>query len=364
MSLLRFPLLATGLLLLLNALAAGLERQGWPLPLPDRSSLHGGLMVGGFLGTLISLERAVALGRFWAYLAPASTGLGGLGLLLWPTSPYPMAAILLGSLGLFAVITVVFQRHPQSYMIYMALGAGAWTMGNILWWLGWPLYTFVPWWMSFLLCTIASERLELSRLLQPSLKIQLLLAGAVALPLVGALLKTTAVLGLTPSPHLLGLADRTVGLGLVLTAAWFWRFDIARRTLRQTGLTRYIALCLLCGYTWLAVGGLLGLIAGPIVAGPLYDAVLHAFFAGFVLAMILGHAPLVFPAVLGLPIAYTPLFYLPLALLQISLALRLASDLLYWVPGQQWGGLFNTIALLLFLLTVLYSIVNRRLSPA
>lgn len=45
----------------------GLVRLGWNLrlPSPDSLILHGPLMVCGFLGTLIGLERAVALGRFW-----------------------------------------------------------------------------------------------------------------------------------------------------------------------------------------------------------------------------------------------------------------------------------------------------------
>ena len=66
------------MLALLTGLWAGLARLGWavPLPRPGFSSLHGPLMVSGFLGTLISLERAVALGRPWAYAAPLlSTGL-------------------------------------------------------------------------------------------------------------------------------------------------------------------------------------------------------------------------------------------------------------------------------------------------
>jgi hypothetical protein len=35
-------------------------------------------MVAGFLGTLIALERAVALRRRWMYLCPLVSGFGGL----------------------------------------------------------------------------------------------------------------------------------------------------------------------------------------------------------------------------------------------------------------------------------------------
>jgi hypothetical protein len=53
-------------LALLAGLWAGLLRLGWQLPplLLQLPAQHGPLMVSGFLGTLISLERAVAtLGR-------------------------------------------------------------------------------------------------------------------------------------------------------------------------------------------------------------------------------------------------------------------------------------------------------------
>ena len=42
------------------------------------------------------------------------------------------------------------------------------------------------------------------------------------------------------------------------------------------------------------------------MAGPSYDAILHTAFLGFVMTMIFAHTPIVFPAVLHLPVAYTP----------------------------------------------------------
>jgi metal-sulfur cluster biosynthetic enzyme len=54
--------------------------------------------------------------------------------------------------------------------------------------------------------------------------------------------------------------------------------------------------------------------------GPQYDATLHAFFLGFVFAMIFAHAPIIFPAVLGARMAYRPLFYAHVVLLQLTLS--------------------------------------------
>lgn len=73
----RLPLLALAFAALLGALWGGLLRIGWNWPLlhPPLPMAHGPLMVGGFLGTLISLERAVALNRRWAYAGPYVVGL-------------------------------------------------------------------------------------------------------------------------------------------------------------------------------------------------------------------------------------------------------------------------------------------------
>jgi hypothetical protein len=65
--------------------------------------------------------------------------------------------------------------------------------------------------------------------------------------------------------------------------------------------------------------------------------------------MIFGHAPLIFPAVLGRPMAYWPAFYLPLIALHLSLALRVVGDLGGSFLLRQWGGLLNGVTLLLFL---------------
>src|SRR5574339_762113 len=87
----RFPLpfflLAT--LALLAALWAVLMRLGWQLPAltPFLALSHGPLMISGFLGTLITLERAVAMQKKWMYLPPLLSGLGWLVTVLMPSPP-------------------------------------------------------------------------------------------------------------------------------------------------------------------------------------------------------------------------------------------------------------------------------------
>ena len=96
----------------------------------------------------------------------------------------------------------------------------------------------------------------------------------------------------------------------------------------------------------------MSLVYGGVVAGPHYDALLHALFLGFVFTMILGHGPIIFPAIIGRPVPYHPVFYTPLCLLHASLLLRVGGDVLGWQVGHQWGGLLNAVAILLFLATL------------
>ena len=76
----RVPLLAFGFIGLFVGVGAGLARLGWSVPAlaASAATLHGPLMIGAFIGVVIALERAVAIGRYWAYLSPLAAGLGGI----------------------------------------------------------------------------------------------------------------------------------------------------------------------------------------------------------------------------------------------------------------------------------------------
>ena len=81
---LRYIPLTAGALAMAFGLWTGLARLGLPLPggTPAMAEFHGAFMIAGFLGTLISLERAVALGSRWAYVAPGISAAGAAALLL------------------------------------------------------------------------------------------------------------------------------------------------------------------------------------------------------------------------------------------------------------------------------------------
>ena len=113
------------------------------------------------------------------------------------------------------------------------------------------------------------------------------------------------------------------GLALLGLVGWLARHDVARRTVRSTGLTRFMAASMLAGYAWLAVAAVTWTLTGPAYDGPAYDVVVHAVFLGFTMSMIMAHAPVILPAVLRRPLPYHPAMLVPAALLHVSLTLRL-----------------------------------------
>ncbi len=342
---------------LMAGLWAGLVRLGWGWPIPQATwpTHHGPLMIGGFLGTLIGLERAVAVERRWAWAAPLASGLGCLALLAGvPGWPGP-GLIALSSLILVAILVAIVRLQPALFTVVIAAGGVAWVIGNLLWLAGRPFADVVPWWAGFLTLTIAGERLELSRVLR--LPRAALLAFLLAVGFLGV--------GLIVSTADLTMGVRLAGVGMLALTAWLLRFDLARRAARRgNGQARFIAACLLAGYFWLGIGGVLALAYNGATAGPFYDALLHAVFVGFVLSMIYGHALIIFPAVLQITIPYRSRFYAHLALLHLSLLVRVASDLGGWLAGRRWGGLLNEVAIVLFLASTVWAVVEQRRAAA
>ena len=351
---LRLPLLAAGFASLAFGAGAGLARMGWAFPLPDPelSAWHGTLMITGFFGTVISLERAVALATRWAYLAPVACALGAVALL----TAMPVAAMLLfvaASFALLAASLAVFLRQRALFTLTLVLGAGCWIVGSLLGFAGAGTHAVaaLPWGIAFLVLTIAGERLELSRFLPPSSHAQTLFAAIVAVII-------ASLAASLPFPR---LGSTAFAAGLLALALWLVRHDIARRTVRERGLTRFVAVCLLSGYAWLAAGATILLASGILGASGARDAGLHAILLGFVFSMVFGHAPIIFPAVTRAAVPYHWTFYVPLALLQASLAIRILGGLFEIPDWLRIGGAANAAALLLFVLGTVAAVVRGKL---
>ncbi|NLD68886.1 MAG: hypothetical protein GX644_08730 [Limnobacter sp.] len=345
---------------------AGLARLGWRVPdiAAGSAGLHGPLMICGFFGTVIALERAVAIGRRWAYAGPLAAGAGAVAALAGSTAAGAWLFVA-GSAVLLAGSVDIWRRQPAMFTFTLALGAACWTAGCLLWANGADLSRAVPWWLAFLVLTIAGERLELSRLLPPSPKARRVFAGLLAVVVLGLATGSVAPPGDAPLAADRVFGDRLFAAGLLAIAGWLLKQDIARRTVRGKGLTRYIAICLLAGYGWLAVGGAVALVGGGFDPGsPGRDAALHALALGFVFSMVFGHAPIIFPAVLRVAVPYQAWFYLPLMLLHGSLALRLAGDAAASSELVRAGALINGAALLAFVMATAAAVLRGRFGSA
>jgi hypothetical protein len=95
-------------------------------------------------------------------------------------------------------------------------------------------------------------------------------------------------------------------------------------------------------------------------AGWRYDAMVHAVFIGFVLTMIFAHGPIILPAIAGVAFTYSPLLYVPLVLLQSSMVLRVAGDLVERDDWRGAGSIANAIAVLTFAATMAIAARRRR----
>ncbi len=222
-------------------------------------------------------------------------------------------------------------------MAVLCLGAACAVGGNAAWLLsGAVSAALLPLW-AFLVLTIAGERLELSRYVPHPRHA----SGSLALVL-GLLLLALAL----PT----GRDAQVFGVALLGLVLWLWRYDLARRTVRQQGLTRFVAVALLAGYVQLAVAGVLMALWGLPPGRPSYDAALHALGLGFVFSMVFGHAPLIGPALLRVRLPFSPVLYLPLALLHGSVVARWWALALGHEGARRWAGAGSAAAIGLFLL--------------
>ena len=342
----RFAFAALVVPVLVVAILGGLLRAGVALPVVANGPWagaavmnHAALMMAGFFGSVIALERAVALKWAPAYAGPVASAGGALLMLAGRAQAGRIA--MLAAAGLFAVVGVmILRRQRAAHTALLLVAALAWVVGSA--WHAWQPESpaALPWWFAFLVLTIAAERLEMTRLTR---RHRAALPAFVAI--VCALLLGAATGGLL------------FGVSLLALAGWLFAVDIARHTVRSTGLPRYMAVCLLSGYAWLAIGGIAW--AAWQLGEPARDAALHALGLGFVFSMVMGHAPVILPALAHTKLRFGAWFYAPLAALHLTLAWRLGMG---WIDAaaRAQGALGNALAIALFALTVLGSIGARR----
>ncbi len=324
---------------LIVALLSGLVRIGWSLPVSHTAGHHGAIMIGSFLSSLIMLERAVTFKNKWILLLPL---LNAISIIFFLRGDIAIALYLLiaGSAGFAAMCLYFIYTYKDAYYYLFFIGASCLLIGNVMLLQSNFYPQAAPWWMGFLLFTIVAERLELTRFLQLPRGSHLMLYAALAI----------VIAGLVIPFHMHG--DWIFASGLVLTACWLLRYDMAFKSMKKAGQHRYSALLLITGYAWLLFAAMF-LFAGS--ENPfLYDATLHAFFIGFVFSMIFSHSPIILPAVLRLPVKpYRPFLYVWFVLLQVSLVLRMVADAAVMVELRRIAGMINGLVILFFFISMM-----------
>lgn len=328
---------------LLTGMLAGLTLLGlWAgTPLASLGTDHGALMVFGFVGGAIGMERTVAAKTRWAWAGPVASALGVVTLLAGAPRLVPAASFTVAFLVLGAVYVLIHRRQATYSVLVQAVGVIGAVFATVWWGGGADFADIVPYAVVFAVATIIGERMELARVSFTGTAAETTITA-----LVLALVAAALLFAVQPQ---LGFA--LMGVLLIAVAVATVRVDAARRLIHAGKLPKYTATCMLAGYGWLIVAGLLWLGFGHTRAGHLHDAAVHSVFLGFVVSMIFAHAPFILGGVIRKSIPYHPALYVPVVLLHAGLVLRIVADLraadLAWVGG----GILNVAAVLLFMAT-------------
>lgn len=326
---------------------AGLIRLGWDLPVTPVAVHHGAIMVGGFLTTLIALEKAIPLKRNLALVVPV---ISALSLLMAVPGYYQVGLYFLisGSVGLFIIQAYYLYLHPRDLsIILMLIGAGCLIIGNAMLIRTQFYPASFPWWMGFLLFTITAERIELSKFLPVSSNAKYLLLSFLAAFLLRLLIPF----------H--GTGKYLSAIAMIGIAIWMLKHDVMRIGLKKEGLTKFSSVALLIANGWLIINGLL-LVFMPEAAYS-YDILIHSFFIGYTFAMIFAHGPIILPGVLGITgKPFHPVLYGWLFLVQGSLLVRLVADSLLSTEWRRISGILSGVGILLYFITLAVLVIRER----
>ena len=357
-------LVGAGLAALLGLVAAliraDLIHPSGRVPLAD---LHGGLMVYGFLGAAIGLERAVAYRSggsskpAWGFLAPALGLLGSLLCLLSllvssrGAAPAWVKVELVGGipwtlsmLVLTAIYSAIWRRQPSAEVIIQVLGSLVGLVGAAAWVAGLDASVLAPTWLFFLVLTIVGERVELARAVFSDVRLE---SGILGLSLLAVLMLPVQAMAPSVGYPLLGLS---LGLLLLVMAS----HDVAKGTFRHGGLPGFMGTCMLSAYAWGLLAALIWM-AAPLDSSTYWgDMALHALAVGFIMTMVIAHVCMIVPSVIRRPLPFHPLLWGAWALMQVGLLIRLLGAIRLYTPLWKAGNLLNVLGILSMMLTVVY----------
>ena len=283
----------------------------------------------------------------WAFAAPLASGLSAPALLAGQSDVG--AGLLIGA-GAVSIVAnaIVVRRAPTDQAVLLLAAAVAWLSGSLLFAARTGGEATFALWLAFLIVTVAAERIPMTvphphgTAVQRGLRLTLVV-----------LLLAAAVSAIAPAA-----GGTLYGLAVLALAIWFARFDGARHAGHEDKLQRYVVAALLSSFAWLAIGGVAwaATALGWIFAR---DAALHALGLGFIVSMMMGHAPAILRSVAHVELRFGRFFYVPLAALQLSLVVRIGFGAL----DPDWralGAALNAATLALFVGTVIGAAVVGR----
>ena len=244
----RLALLLGGGVAMLLGLDAGLLLLGLPAPVTTERlpEVHGQLMLIGFLGTVIALERAVALRRPWGFTAPLATGLGSLLLLTALPVAVGQGVQLIGLHGAGRDLRCPCGDEPRPRRSRSSGWVLSWPrVGCCCGPRASPPVPCSPGWPGSSYSRSPASASSWPMWQPPGPGAQVGLVAVAAAVAIGA---AAALLWPTPGTEVFGLT-------LLALVGWLLRHDVATRTVRSVGLPRYSAVNLLLGMAWLAVAG-------------------------------------------------------------------------------------------------------------
>jgi hypothetical protein len=334
----RLPIVFFALLCLLSGLWSGLHRIGWDINSFPLAPHHGAIMVGGFLGTLISFEKIIPLKKKGLYVIPIFSALS-LVFFFFGQPKIAMCVLVVASTALSLVFLYYFRQQRSVIYVLMFIGAMCWFIGNVLV-LTKSFYPLAfPWWAAFALFIIAAERLELMKFLPVKQLNKIMFV----------LFLLSFLAGVLFSFH--GIGNLICGFALIATSVWLMRNDVIGINIKKVGLPKFVAIALCTGYTAMLMTGIFFFSLSDQWLN--YDAIVHTFFLGFVFSMIFAHGPMILPGVMGISATpFSKVFYVWLAVLQLSWLLRIFADASIAMELRKLSGLISAVSILGYFITL------------
>lgn len=336
----RIPFLILAIFSLIAGLWTGLSRIGWDTFILPASAHHGAIMVGGFLGTLISLEKIIPLKVRWLFVLPAMS-ISSVLFFMLGQPVLSFASLIVSGIGLTGVFVYYLTKERNMIYALMLVGALCLLVGNILLSTSRFYPLAFPWWVGFILFIIAAERLELMKFLPVTVIAKRYFIGMLIAFLAGILI----------SFHNYG--NIAAGAALIAIALWLLKNDAIAIGLRKNSLTRFVSVSLMLGYLALLIAGLFFVSFSDHWLA--YDALVHTFFIGFAFSMIFAHGPIILPGVIGISFKpYHRILYLWLMLMHSSWLIRVIADAYSQMEWRKYSGLLSATAIVGYFLTLAF----------